>query len=129
MNNLEWFYTLNKPLLNPPAWLFAPVWTILYIMMGLSLVFLIKNGATRSKQKPVILFIIQLVLNLLWVPTFFGNKNILGGLIIIILLSIFILWTIISFYKHSKIAAGLLIPYFLWVLFATYLNYQYYALN
>lgn len=131
MNNLEWFHTLNKPSLAPPDWFFTPVWTVLYILMGLSLIIFINGDGKirKEKQAAVVFFTLQLVLNLLWAPTFFGGMNLLGGFIIIILLNVFILLTIIAFYKYSKLAACLLIPYQIWVMFATYLNFQYYVLN
>lgn len=131
MENLIWFQSLNKPFLTPPNWVFTPVWTILYIMMGLSLIVFINGDGKIKKEKRagVIFFMTQLVLNLLWSPTFFGQMNLLGGLIIIIFLNVFILLTIISFFRYSKLAAWLLVPYLLWVMFATYLNFQYYVLN
>lgn len=130
MNNIEWFHSLNKPFLNPPDWIFTPVWTGLYILMGLSLIIFIDgDGLNKEKRIPAIFFMIQLILNLLWPATFFGNMNIFGGFIIIILLNVFILLTIIGFYKHSKLAAILLVPYQIWVMFATYLNFQFYILN
>ena len=130
MNNLEWFHSLNKPFLSPPDWIFTPVWTTLYILMALALIIYIDgDGLRKEKQIPTIFFTIQLILNLLWPATFFGNTNILGGFIIIILLNVFILLTIVGFYKRSKVAAILLIPYLLWVMFATYLNCQFYIFN
>ena len=129
MNNMNWYDTLNKPFLNPPSVIFTPVWTILYIMMAISLILYIRGGNTKEKLKGIILFGIQLALNLSWSSVFFGMKNIPLALLIIILMWISILFTIIIFYKHSKIAAILLIPYFLWVSFATYLNFGFFILN
>lgn len=129
MKNLEWFSTLNKPILSPPDWLFAPVWTILYIMIFLSLIFYTKSGQYKYKKLGFIFFIIQLTLNLIWSPIFFNFQNISVGLIIIILMWLFILLTMICFWRHSKISALLLVPYFLWVSFATYLNWGYFILN
>ncbi len=129
MDNLNWFHTLNKPAIAPPDWIFAPVWTILYILMAASLIILIKTNSNKSKLIPITLFTIQLALNAIWSPIFFGNMNITGGLVIVILLLLTLILTIISFFRISKIAAYLLIPYLIWTSFATILNYEYYRLN
>lgn len=124
-----WFDALNKPLLNPPAWLFAPVWTILYISMGVALFLYARNFTIKSKAWGYVLFFTQLLVNLAWTPAFFGIKNIGLALALIILLDILVLFNIIEFFKVSKSAARCLIPYFLWILFATYLNLSYFILN
>lgn len=129
MQNMNWFHSLKKPALAPPDWLFAPVWAILYIMIFLSLVFFLKTGGIKHKIIPIIFFIVQLLLNFSWSGVFFGMQKIGLALIIIALLWITLLITIITFYKHSKLAACLLVPYFLWVSFATYLNFEYWRLN
>lgn len=125
-----WYATLNKPSFNPPNWLFGPVWTTLYIMMGISLFLIWKEGTGNALVKPALtMFIAQLVLNLLWSIVFFGMQSISGGLVIIILLWIAIVFTIMRFYKISSIAGILLIPYLLWVTFASVLNFFFYRLN
>lgn len=129
MQNMNWFHSLKKPALAPPDWLFAPVWAILYIMIFLSLVFFLKTGGIKHQIIPIIFFIVQLLLNFSWSGVFFGMQKIGLALIIIVLLWITLLITIITFYKHSKLAACLLVPYFLWVSFATYLNFEYWRLN
>ena len=129
MENMTWFDSLNKPFLNPPDWLFTPVWTALYILMGLSLVFFLSSGMNKSKILPLIFFVTQLVLNLAWSPVFFGAQNILGALVIIVFMWLFTVLTINSFLKHSKLAAALLIPYLIWISFAFYLNFGFYVLN
>ena len=126
---MQWYNSLNKPFLNPPSEIFFPVWTILYILIFASLIIFIKDGINKEKIFPLILFIIQMFLNFSWSAVFFGMQNILAGFIIIILMCFFILLTIISFYRHSKLASILLIPYFLWVSFALYLNFEYLRLN
>lgn len=128
MDNLTWFETLNKPLFAPPNWVFTPVWTVLYILMGIAFVIYLR-GYERNKSVGVMYFFVQLILNLLWPSVFFGNMDIKGGLIIVALLVIFVALTVYEFYKKSKLSAVLLLPYLFWVLFATYLNYQYYVLN
>ena len=126
---MEWYNTLNKPFLNPPSEIFLPVWSILYIMIFISFLIFIKGGINKQKVFPLILFVIQLFLNFSWGYIFFGKQDILLGLVIIVLMWIFILLTVLSFYKHSKMAAILLIPYLLWVSFALYLNFEYFRLN
>ena len=95
-----WYETLNKPEFNPPNWVFGPVWTFLYILMGISLFLVWKEGPGNKKVKPAMLmFWVQLALNVLWSVVFFGMKNISGGLLVIILLWISILITILRFRK------------------------------
>lgn len=128
MFNSAWFYTLNRPPLSPPNWVFAPVWIFLYAAMFCSLAFyMVSKGA--NKGLGYLFFFIQLALNIAWSPIFFGAQNIKGALIIIILLDIALILTILQFLKTSKLAGLLLIPYLLWVFFATYLNIGYYILN
>lgn len=129
MFNYSWYQTLNQPALAPPAWLFAPVWIILYIMMFISLVYYAKCFKTNDKLWGYTLFFSQLLVNFAWTPIFFGLKNIALALTVIILLDILVLWNIIVFSKVSKISAKLLVPYFIWIIFATYLNFGYFVLN
>lgn len=128
MFNSIWYENLTRPFLSPPRWVFAPVWGFLYLTIFISFVlyFLKKD---KNKLKGYIYFSIQIILNFLWTPAFFGAKNILLALIIIILLDIFLILTIKNFYPVSKIASILLIPYLIWTLFATYLNFSYFILN
>lgn len=125
----SWYNALNQPILKPPAWLFAPVWTILYISMGIALFLYARKYTIKSKAWGYVLFFTQLLVNLSWSPAFFGMKNIGLALALIILLDILVLFNIIEFFKISKSAARCLIPYFLWLLFATYLNFGYFILN
>jgi len=124
-----WYSHLVKPSFNPPNWIFGPVWTTLYFMMGIAL-FLVWRGVwDKNKKKAVTIFSIQLFLNLIWSILFFGLHNPFLGLIDIVLLWISILWTVLSFHKISKAAALLLLPYLLWVSFASVLNYSVWMLN
>ncbi|MFA5764212.1 MAG: TspO/MBR family protein [archaeon] len=127
-----WYASLVKPFFSPPNWLFAPVWTILFLMMGVSLYFILenKNKKLEIKRKIAIAFFgIQFIFNILWSYLFFGLRNPLFGFIGIIFLWISILATIISFYKIDKKSAYLLVPYLLWVSFATILNFAVFILN
>jgi len=125
-----WYAILQKPSFNPPNWIFAPVWTILFLLMGISL-YLIWSKGWADKRVKIALFIfgIQLVLNILWSFLFFGLQSPLYAFIGIIILWLAILLTIISFYRISKPAAYLLLPYILWVSFASILNFSIMILN
>ncbi len=118
-----WYVTLNKPSFSPPNWIFGPVWTILYILMGISLYLV----WTKKKIPPV--FWIQLILNAAWSVIFFGLKNPTLALIEIAALWIVIVLTIKAFSKINKLAGRLLIPYLLWVSFASILNLMIVLLN
>ena len=125
-----WYATLEKPFFNPPNWLFGPVWTTLYALMGIS-AFLVWRKGIRDRQVKVALgiFVAQLILNSLWSIVFFGLHSLLGGLIVILPLWVAILLSIVTFYRISKTAGVLLIPYILWVSFATLLNFSLWQLN
>jgi len=125
-----WYATLNKPFFSPPNYLFGPVWTILYILMGVSLALIWQKGIKkRTVRDAMFLFGIQLLLNALWSPVFFGVRNLFLALIIIVLMWIFILKTILAFAKIDKTASYLLYPYIAWVSFATILNFSVWFLN
>lgn len=124
-----WYLTLNKSSLNPPGWLFAPVWTLLFLLMGISLYLVWQGRGGKLKNLALNIFFVQLVLNVLWSFCFFYLQNPLAGFIEIIILWLFILLTIVYFYKLNKVAAYLLIPYILWVSFAAVLNLSLYLLN
>ena len=124
-----WYMSLNKPFLSPPDWIFMPVWVFLYILMAISFVLFIKTGNLKEKLFPITVFVGQLALNFSWSPVFFGLENIGLALIIILVLLFLIGLTIFLFFRYSKIASLLLLPYFLWVMFATYLNMGYFILN
>ena len=123
-----WYAGIIKPSLNPPSWVFGPVWITLYFLMGISLWLIWKSGS-KEKKKAISLFIVQLVLNGIWSPIFFGAHSIGNALAVLVLLWASIVLTILIFKKISKPAAWLLVPYILWVSFALYLNYSIYALN
>jgi len=124
----DWYIYLNKPSFNPPSFVFAPVWTLIYILMGIA-VYLIWTSDKRRSILPLVIFDIQLILNVLWSILFFGFRNPFIAFIDIILLWIFIILAIWQFAKVEKKAAYLLIPYILWVSFAVVLNYWIWQLN
>jgi len=123
----SWYANLQKPFFNPPNWLFAPVWTTLYIFIAIA--FYLIWTSNKKIKKPAILYFIQLALNTLWSILFFGLKIPSIALLEVIILWIFIYLTIKSFYKLNKTAAYLLLPYLAWVSFATLLNYFIVLLN
>jgi tryptophan-rich sensory protein len=125
-----WYESLKRPSFNPPNWIFGPVWTGLYTLMGISLFIVWQKRADYPQVKPALgFFFIQLILNALWSVAFFGLRSPLLGLIDIVLLWIAILLTIKSFFKILKTAALLLLPYILWVSFAVLLNFSLWILN
>jgi tryptophan-rich sensory protein len=149
----SWYFFLEKPFFSPPNWVFAPVWTVLFLLMGISLYLVwAKNWVSKvpvgkpewkswnpisaklwtgswKEENAVAIFVLQLVLNILWSVIFFGLK--LPGLAFfeILMLWFAILYTIINFYRISKSASFLLLPYILWVTFATILNLAVWRLN
>ncbi len=125
-----WYFNLQKPSFNPPSWLFGPVWTALYLMIGVSSYLVWKKRAQIAQlPRTSALYFIQLVLNVLWSFLFFYAHNIGAALIEIVALLVAILINASVFYKIDKTAGLLFIPYLLWVCFATLLNYQFYSLN
>lgn len=124
-----WYAALEKPSFNPPAWLFAPVWTILYIAMGVAAWRIWRLPATADRTQALRQFCIQLALNAAWSPTFFGAHSLAGGLAVITLMLFAIAITIQRFHPLDKVAAWLLAPYLAWVSFATLLNVTLLALN
>lgn len=125
-----WYAGLNKPFFNPPNWIFAPVWTTLYFLMGLAAYLVWKKGINHKKVKTaLILFCIQLASNFLWSVLFFGLHSPLLGLIDIVLLIGTLLLTIIAFNNVSRTAAALLLPYLAWTIFAGVLTASIFVLN
>ena len=122
----KWYSELNKPVWTPPNWVFPVAWPILYLLMSYS-------GATlanlESAGSALALWALQISLNTLWTPVFFGAYDLLGALVLILFLWIAILCYTVSSYRIDKIAAYLFIPYLLWVSFATLLNFEYLRIN
>ncbi|HSV95016.1 MAG TPA: TspO/MBR family protein [Spirochaetia bacterium] len=125
----DWYLVINKPVWNPPSWLFGPVWTTLFIMMGIALYLVWSTKMSNKICMALKLFGAQMVLNILWSVFFFGMKDFWLAFGEIIVLWIFIFATIVSFGKVNKTAAWLLVPYIMWVSFASYLNFTIASLN
>lgn len=126
----DWYAFLEKPSFAPPNWIFGPVWTILYTLMGVSL-YLVWNSKARKnlKKDALSVFYAQLILNTLWSILFFGFKNPELAFVEILLMWVLIAASIVKFYKIDKTASYLLIPYLLWVSFASLLNFAIAYLN
>ncbi len=125
-----WYAGLAKPPFSPPNWLFGPVWISLFLLMGIALFFIWRQGVqTPGVVIALIVFAVQLVLNILWSFLFFKLQSPLFGFIEIVILWVAIILTILSFARISRTAAFLLIPYIVWVSFAAVLNYSLYKLN
>jgi len=140
----EWFVNLQKPVFNPPNWLFAPVWSLLFLLMGISFYLVwdknwqVKNKINwfknlfnkfSDKTKAIAIFFIQLILNIFWSFLFFGFHNPTLSFFELLLLWIAIFLTIVYFYRVSKWAGYLLLPYIVWVSFAGVLNLFLWILN
>lgn len=129
-----WYTTLQRPPLSPPNWIFGPVWTILYLLMGVAVYLVWKQWSflpwTPAKKRVALAsFAVQLVLNSLWSLFFFGLQNPGLALLDILAMVVAISFTIVNFWRVSRTAAWLLVPYLLWVSFASYLNYAIWTLN
>jgi tryptophan-rich sensory protein len=126
----SWYSAIEKPAFTPPGWVFGPVWTVLYILMGVAAFLVWRRGlASRTVQVALGWFLGQLVLNALWSPVFFGWHRIGLALVVIVLLWAAIVVTLYRFLRVSTVAALLLVPYLLWVSFATILNAAIWWLN
>ncbi|WP_076790833.1 TspO/MBR family protein [Chlorobium sp. KB01] len=127
----EWYYQLlNKPWWNPPDWLFPPAWTLFFLLMGIALYLVVTEWDKNKLVKGALaVFGVQLLLNLAWSALFFGLHSPLFALVDIVLLWLAIVLTIVKFRAISPLAGNLLIPYLLWVSFASYLNFTIWQLN
>lgn len=124
-----WYATLIQPSFNPPNWVFGPVWTTLYIILGISLFLIWKLPPSKKRNQAILIFMVQLLLNFSWSFFFFYFKMIGVALVDIIFLWITIIFMLVSFYKIKPLPAYINIPYFLWVTFAAALNAAYFLLN
>ena len=125
----NWYNDLNKPSFNPPSWVFGPAWTLLFSLMGIALYFVFFSPSSQVRTIALILFGVQFLLNILWSYLFFGAHNPLFSLIEIIFLLVLIILTSVYFFKVNSLSGFLMIPYILWVSFASFLNYSIWILN
>lgn len=124
-----WYAGLQKPSFNPPNWLFGPVWSMLYLLMGISFYLIWKQPVSAVRNVALTLFVIQFILNFFWSILFFNQHMIAAALLEMVFMWIFILLTMIWFAKLSPTAAWLLLPYLCWVSFATVLTAAIWKLN
>ena len=122
------YNSLNRPPFSPPSIVFPIVWTILYMLMGIS-IYIIMQSKRKLKKNAKLIYYIQLVTNALWTPIFFEFKEYFLAFLWILMLIVFVITMILTFYKISKKAAYIQIPYLLWLLFASYLNFGVFVLN
>ena len=127
--NNPWFAALVKPAIYPPPLAFPIAWTMLYILMGLALALVLTAWGAPGRRRAIMIFILQLLLNLTWTPLFFGMHRIFAGLFLIAALDVVVLLTVVLFAKVRKASAWLMLPYLAWLLFATLLNWQFWQLN
>ena len=125
----EWYLSLTKPSWNPPGWIFGPVWTTLYVMMGVSAWLVWRREGFRAQRGPLTWFLIQLALNAAWTPLFFGLHRLGLAFAEMLLLWCAIVATLLAFRSVSRPAAALLVPYLAWVSFAACLNFTLWRLN
>lgn len=124
-----WYAGLNKPQWNPPARVFAPVWTLLYAMMAVAAWLVWREGGWKSQRRALVLFLLQWLLNVLWTPLFFGMHRVGLAFAEITILWLMLAATLVSFWRVRKAAAFLLLPYLAWVSFAAALNFAIWRLN
>jgi benzodiazapine receptor len=124
-----WYAGLNKPVWNPPSWLFGPVWTVLYLMMGTAAWLVWRQGGWKFRRWSLGLFLVQLFLNAIWTPVFFAMHQIGLALLDITLLWLVLIATLIAFSRVSRLAWLLLVPYLVWVSFAAFLNFTLWQMN
>ena len=125
----DWYAGLNKPDFQPPSWAFGVTWTILYTMMGAALTIVLVSPASGARDRALVLFFVQLLLNYLWSPVFFGAGAIDWALLIILAMDVLVAATIIAFWRVKPLAGLLLLPYLAWLCLATALNYETGRLN
>lgn len=120
----EWYENLTKPKFQPPAWIFAPVWIFLYILMTVSFFLVLFEPLNWVKIFSIIFFVAQIYVNLLWYPTFFIKHDLRGAFLICALLTLLVFITMGLFFKISLLAGLMFLPYFLWCLYASILSFE-----
>jgi len=125
----SWYDSLVRPALAPPNWVFGPVWTALFTLLGVAVYLVLRDGTGRQRRVAFGLFVAQYALNVAWTLVFFGDQDITGGLVVIAALWVLIVATLAAFSRIRRAAGSLLVPYLTWVSFAAYLNYGFWTLN
>ena len=128
-SNNGWYASLAKPALNPPDWVFPVAWSVLYVLLGVVLALLLNARGAHLRTPALIVFFVQLAANLAWSPLFFGMHQVVVALVVVgLMVGLTMLMTIL-FSQVRGLAAVLLVPYLVWLVFAAYLNYEILALN
>jgi len=125
----RWYMALAKPALNPPGWVFPIAWTALYVMMGLALAMIVNARGSRYRGLAILLFVVQMLLNLVWTPVFFGAHLVFAAFLIIVAMFVVALVTTLVFGRIRTAAAWLMVPYLAWLCFAGALNFGIMQLN
>ena len=125
----SWYAPLEKPSFQPPGWAFGLTWTILYALMGVALALILTAPASRPRTRGLVLFFVQLILNLSWSPVFFGGGMIDAGFLIIMALNVLVTAMLIAFWRVKPLAGVLMLPYLAWLCLATVLNHETGRLN
>lgn len=125
----SWYATLEKPFFNPPSWIFGPVWTVLYVFIGVASYLVWRNSTSPWYSRTMTWYWMQLVLNAMWSPAFFGMQSPLLGLVVIVPLTLLAWICVYAFWLRSRIASLLMLPYGLWLGYATVLNASIFWLN
>lgn len=120
----EWYDNLNKPKFQPPPWVFAPVWTVLYVLMIVAFVLVLKAPFTFTSIFAYFFFTLQLAVNLSWSPVFFKEHNLRKAFMLCVVLTFLVFLTMLTFFNISKLAGILFFPYLLWCIFATVLSFE-----
>lgn len=128
MDPSAWYASLKKPWFTPPAWVFGPVWSVLYLLMGIAALLVILEGGPNVPPA-LLAFGVQLIINLLWPTIFWRRRSLAGSFVVILLLWVAVLTTVLLFSRISGLAAALLLPYLLWVSLAALLSGAIWRLN
>jgi len=124
-----WFEALAQPALMPPGWVFGAAWSVLYILMGLALALILNARGAKGRGVAIILFVVQLALNLAWSPVFFAMHRIMLAFGLLLAILLWATVTAILFHRIRPVAGWLLLPYLAWLIFAAVLNWQVHSLN
>lgn len=127
--NMAWYHALIKPPISPPDWLFGVMWGALYMLMGVAAAVAFRNGISGNARPARVLFLVQLALNALWTPVYFGLHSLTGATILIVVMLMEGFYLHRELFKLDKLAAWLLMPYWGWLVFATYLTVASWGLN
>jgi len=128
-SNMDWYHGLNQPFFSPPDWVFGMVWVILYLLLAVAGFSITRKGLDNTNRKATWLMLIQLVLNSMWTPLFFGMHHLMGSMILVLIMILMTIWLMRASKPVSRTAVWLLIPYLAWLCFAWLLNTSMWMMN